>query len=282
MKMKFQFGKYLVAVGFASAVLFTGCASFRNVRISYQIDENKPVKSVAVETDSKPQLSNRIDFDASPRLTIVGAITGNDGRKPRGNPAIEISGGLYENPKNPYDKSSPYNTNMGNTKKAVYFWEGSVIWRNMKAYSRIDFKTAKKDGKFNFTVKAMDCGKITMTSHLDYGNKTARIPLKVFSATDGTDKYEAFITQDKNYVAFGADSGNASLVEKYTPKSTTRELFNMKGQVIQILDSKGELVASITDDKYNLFMAEDDSRTETVIQLIGMIGTYTGIMSVMD
>ncbi len=280
--MKRFTAKKISTAGIALALVLTGCATNRSVRISYQIDESQPVKSAAVPVETKAVVSNKIDFDANPRQTIVGLITGNDVKKPRGSSNLEIYGGLYEAAKKTYEENKPYNTNMGNTKSANYIWEGSVIWRDMKAYSRITFKTKKKDGKYNFTIQVMDCGGITMTSYLDYGNKTAKVPLKIFSATDGTETYEAYITQDKNYAAFGADSNNPDLVEKYTPKSTTRELFNMKGQVIQILDSAGTVVAQIVDDKYSLYIAEDDSRTPSIMQTVGMIGTYMGIMDVMD
>ena len=275
--MKAKYLSFLVPVLF-----LTGCTTFRTVRISYQIDENQPVKSTAVPVDEKPAVSSRIDFDANPRQTIIGAITGNDSKKPRGNSALEIYGGVYERAKNPYEEDEMYNVNMANTKKADYVWKGYMIWRDMKAYSYISFKTKKADKKYNFIIQYMDCGTVSMTSHLEYGNKTAKVPLKIFTATDGSEKYEVYITQDKNYVAFGADSANASLVEKHTPKSSTRDLIKMKGQVIQIMDSAGNVVAQIVDGKYSLYIQEDDPRTASVMQVAALVGTYLGMLDIMD
>ena len=56
----------------------------------------------------------------------------------------------------------------------------------------------------------------------------------------------------------------------------------MKGQVVQILDSAGAVAAQIVDGKYSLYIAEDDPRAQSIMQTVGMIGTYMGIMDVMD
>ncbi len=270
------------ALGFFVLTLLSSCATMRTVQISYQVDENQPVKSAAYQVGTKDSLSSKVVFNSNPKQTLMGLITGSNVKKAHGSADLELYGELAEQAKWSHKENKKYDENFSSTKKANYVWDGYVIWRDMKANSRVTFKTKKKEGKYNFTIDIMDCGKITMKSLVEYGTKTGVVPLKIFTSTDGTEIFDVFMTADKNFVAFGADSNNPKLVEKYTPKTSTRELLNMKDQLIQVVDSNGNVVAQVIGDRYTLFIPESDPRALTVMQTVGLLSTYIGIVQTMD
>ncbi len=295
--MKFNRIKINHIVVCSCALLFAlsaaGCSS-APIPVSYIVDEQQPVLDKSIKTDAPVVEKGKISWIAVKHENLWDEMKKNGIIKIK-DKKIYTYGELAEVNKNKYKENKVFRKWLFTNYKKKYVWNGYVRYNNIDYNSRYNINLKRKNKRNTYTIASGDCGKMTITVHQKYGDNTAQTPLKMFTATDGVYTFVIFITQDKNWKAFGAGSNDPELVAKYTPQSSVRDLIQLDGQKMEIFEITGvekfsdktdlttlPCVGMIMNDSYELNLGDEDPRFLTLVQTVGMVDSYRRCLKLME
>ena len=276
------------------------CVTFESMRkaeISYVVDEKNPVRddSFPVTWESKDAFT--MEFEEEKRDTLVDFLVGKNIIPASKNRRVVCYGTLSEvDVKNNQDKLSVVKERLFPHMKKNYRWDGFVTYGGFEHNVRLNMKVKGKDFKRRIYVTSADCGLVSVKVHAGFGSNGVKTPLKIATVYDASGKYDVYVVKNKNYAAFGKDSSNEALVKRNMPKTSVRELLNLKGQVFQIVDASGtaesdadgaatggkRVIAECKNDRYRILLSEDDERYESMVQSAGFLCTYVNVMNRVD
>ncbi len=292
--MKTKYTALLFALPFALLCMSAvGCSS-APIPVSYIVDENEPLLDKSVKSDAEAVEKAKISWISVKHENLWDEMKKSGIIKIK-DKKIYTYGELAEVGATKYSKNKVFTKSIFTKYKKKYVWNGYVRYNNTDYNSRFYIGLKRRKNRNTYTVESADCGQMTLTVHQKYGDNEVLTPLKMFTATDGTNTFVIYITQDKNWKAFGAGSNDPAMVAKYMPKTSVRELIQMDGQKMEIFDitavekfsDKTDLstlpcVGWIMNSSYELNIPDTDSRFLTLVQTIGMIDSYRHALKLME
>ena len=275
---------------FTSITLFS-CATLSdtlsNVQISYVLDDTNPLKDDSFPVQGEAA-ERKVQFIEAKRETVADYL--NEKKilpfsLKFGKEQLSCYGELYEvtSTSSVSEKVKPVvNKLFFNSIKKKYVWNGFTEYEETKYDTKFYVTVSGSGEKRRFKVKTIDSGSISMKVHNAFGYIPVDTPCKVASVSDHENNYNVYACVNKNYRAFGKDSVFLEKVKRNTPKISTRELFNLKGQRFQITDQNNTVLAESSMGKYKIYLSEEDPRHTSLMQTVALIETYRNVMNKID